>query len=64
GSCNLLFSVWLRDLDGITALESLLDERFPRLTVQDRTVTLRTAKRMGRLLGEGGHAVGHVALGF
>lgn len=64
GSCNLLFSVWLRDLDGITALESLLDERFPHLTVQDRTVTLRTAKRMGRLLGEDGRAVGHVALGF
>ncbi|MEU9205432.1 Lrp/AsnC family transcriptional regulator [Streptomyces sp. NPDC048332] len=64
GSCNLLFSIWLRDLDGITALEALLDARFPRLTVQDRTVTLHTAKRMGRLLGEDGRAVGHVALGF
>ncbi|MYW68317.1 AsnC family transcriptional regulator [Streptomyces sp. SID8379] len=62
GSCNLLFSVWLRDLDGITALESLLDERFPHLTVQDRTVTLRTAKRMGRVLDDEGRAVGHVPM--
>ncbi|MEU2248362.1 Lrp/AsnC family transcriptional regulator [Streptomyces sp. NPDC019224] len=64
GSCNLLLSVWLRDLDGITALESLLDERYPRLTVQERTVTLHTAKRMGRVLGEDGRAVRHVAIGF
>ncbi|WP_328907907.1 Lrp/AsnC family transcriptional regulator [Streptomyces sp. NBC_00234] len=64
GSCNLLFSVWLRGLDGITALESLLDERFPRLAVQDRTVTLRTAKRMGRVLDDSGRAIGHVPVGL
>lgn len=60
----MLFSVWLRGLDGTTALESLLDERFPRLTVQDRTSTLRTAKRMGRVLGPDGRAVAHLTLGF
>ncbi|MGW4374787.1 Lrp/AsnC family transcriptional regulator [Streptomyces albidoflavus] len=64
GSCNVLFSVWLRDLHEITGLEALLDERFPRLAVQDRTVTLHTAKRMGRVLGEDSRAVAHVPIGF
>ncbi|QNS04373.1 Lrp/AsnC family transcriptional regulator [Streptomyces xanthii] len=64
GSCNLLFSVWLRDLDGMAGLESLLDDRFPRLRIEDRTVTLRTAKRMGRLLDDHGRARGYVPVGL
>ncbi|WP_338700059.1 Lrp/AsnC ligand binding domain-containing protein [Streptomyces sp. Q6] len=64
GSCNLLFSVWLRDLDGMAALESHLDDRFPGLRVEDRTVTLRTVKRMGRLLDDTGRATGYVPVGL
>ncbi|MFI6880314.1 Lrp/AsnC family transcriptional regulator [Streptomyces sp. NPDC050400] len=63
GSCNLLFSVWLRELDGMSGLEAVLADRFPLLRVQDRTVTLRTAKRMGRLLDDAGRATGYVPVG-
>lgn len=62
GSSNLLFSVWLRDLAGMTDLESWLDSRHPHLRVEDRTVTLRTAKRMGRVLTPQGQATTHVPL--
>ncbi|MHB9759098.1 Lrp/AsnC family transcriptional regulator [Streptomyces sp. BYX5S] len=64
GSCNLLLSVWLRDLDGMATLEALLDERFPALRVEDRTVTLRTVKRMGRILDDQGRATGYVPVGL
>ncbi|MGD6754161.1 Lrp/AsnC family transcriptional regulator [Streptomyces sp. BH105] len=64
GSCNLLFQVWLRDLDGMATLEAHLDARFPALRVEDRTVTLRTAKRMGRVLDDRGRATGYVPVGF
>ncbi|MFJ9178045.1 Lrp/AsnC family transcriptional regulator [Streptomyces sp. NPDC102360] len=64
GSCNLLFQVWLRDLDGMATLEAALDERFPALRVEDRTVTLRTVKRMGRVLDDRGRATGYVPVGF
>lgn len=62
GASNLVFSVWLRGTADITAFESLLAERVPDLRVQERTVTLRTAKRMGRVLDRHGRAVGHVPL--
>ncbi|MFJ8952198.1 Lrp/AsnC family transcriptional regulator [Streptomyces sp. NPDC102340] len=64
GSCNLLFQVWLRDLDGMATLEAALDDRFPALRVEDRTVTLRTVKRMGRVLDDRGRATGYVPVGF
>ncbi|WP_308042437.1 Lrp/AsnC family transcriptional regulator, partial [Streptomyces sp. 8L] len=62
GAGNLLLSVWLRDLDGMAALEALFARRFPRLRVDARSVTVRTVKRMGRLLDERGRAVAHQPL--
>lgn len=62
GSSNLVFSVWLRGTADVTAFETLLTERAPELRVQERTVTLRTAKRMGRVLDRHGRAMSHVPL--
>jgi len=60
GSDNLLVLVWLRGLHAIDPFEALLAERFPNLSVSDRTVVLHSRKRMGRLLDAGGRATGHV----
>ncbi|WP_078868317.1 Lrp/AsnC family transcriptional regulator [Streptomyces sp. NRRL F-5727] len=60
GSDNLLVMVWLRGLHAVDPFEALLAERFPLLRVNDRTVVLRSRKRMGRLLDPAGRATGHV----
>ncbi|MFH8259256.1 Lrp/AsnC family transcriptional regulator [Streptomyces roseolus] len=60
GSDNLLVMVWLRGLHAVDPFETLLAERFPLLRVNDRTVVLRSRKRMGRLLDPAGRATGHV----
>lgn len=60
GAANLLLGVWLRSLADLQRLEAALAERVPELRVLDRSIALRTAKRMGRLLDPSGRAVGHV----
>lgn len=60
GSDNLLVMVRLRGLHAIDPFEAHLAERFPNLTVNDRTVFLHSRKRMGRLLDATGRAIGHV----
>ncbi|GHF76642.1 AsnC family transcriptional regulator [Kitasatospora xanthocidica] len=62
GSTNLLFSVWLRTTDDITAVEAVLADRAPELRLDGRTVTFRTHKRMGRLLDPQGRALRHIPL--
>ncbi|WP_219412476.1 hypothetical protein [Pseudonocardia nigra] len=62
GPANLLVSLWLRSLDDVQRLESVLAERLPRLRVVDRAIALRHIKRMGRLLDPAGHAIELVPL--
>ncbi|MER6954310.1 Lrp/AsnC family transcriptional regulator [Streptomyces sp. NPDC000618] len=62
GPHNLVVDVWLRDLHDVHAFEAHLSRRLPRLTVEDRSVVLRTVKHMGRLLDRDGHSVGVVPL--
>ncbi|MFW0795081.1 AsnC family transcriptional regulator [Gordonia sp. CPCC 205515] len=65
GRCNLLLSTWARSNDEGAHFESSLGQLIPGLQVLERTVTLRTVKRMGRqLLGPGGTATGHVPIGL
>lgn len=63
GPHNLLVHVLLHGLHGIDAFESRLAAEIPRLEVKDRTLTLRTVKRMGWLLDDAGRAVRRVPLG-
>lgn len=60
GAANLLLGVWLRTLADLQRLEAALAQRVPELRVLDRSIALRTAKRMGRLLDASGRAVGLV----
>lgn len=62
GPHNLLVMVWIHDLNGISAFETLLADRFPHLEVKDRTITLHCPKRMGWLLDPLGRATGHIPL--
>ncbi|MFE6914066.1 Lrp/AsnC family transcriptional regulator [Streptomyces rubiginosohelvolus] len=64
GPHNLLVMVWLHGLHAVDPFEALLAERFPHLTVGDRTVALRSPKRMGWLLDDVGRATGRVPLGL
>ncbi|MFJ9953412.1 Lrp/AsnC ligand binding domain-containing protein [Kitasatospora sp. NPDC091207] len=57
GAHNLLLSVWQRSLADVQHLETTLARRFPDLRVAERRVSLRTVKRMGRILGADGRAV-------
>ncbi|WP_424214744.1 Lrp/AsnC family transcriptional regulator [Streptomyces sp. BI20] len=62
GTSNLLISVWLRSVADVQRLETQLAERLPEVVLVDRAIAMRQIKRMGRLLGPGGRAVGAVPL--
>lgn len=55
GADNLVISLWLRSLADSQRFEEQLSTRFPTLTVTDRTIELRAAKRMGCLLTSSGN---------
>jgi len=57
GTHNLILSVWQRSLADVQRLETALARRFPDLRVAERRVSLRTVKRMGRILDADGRAV-------
>ncbi|MFJ8311069.1 MULTISPECIES: Lrp/AsnC family transcriptional regulator [unclassified Streptomyces] len=57
GAHNFVLSVWLRSLADSQRLEAALVHRFPDLQVAERHVSLRTVKRMGRILDADGRAV-------
>ncbi|MDH6109857.1 DNA-binding Lrp family transcriptional regulator [Kitasatospora sp. MAP12-15] len=57
GPHNLILSVWQRSLADVHRLETALARRFPDLRVAERRVSLRTVKRMGRILDADGRAV-------
>ncbi|WP_244321231.1 hypothetical protein [Streptomyces melanosporofaciens] len=59
---NLVIDVWLRGLSDVHAYEAHLSRRLPPLTIDDRSLVLRTVKHMGRLLDEDGRSVGIVPL--
>lgn len=60
GATNLYFSVWARSLPDLLRIERLLGERLPWLELAESTVTLRTLKRMGWMLGPDGRCTGDV----
>ncbi|WP_345743978.1 Lrp/AsnC family transcriptional regulator [Streptomyces sp. ODS28] len=64
GTHNLLLLVWLRSPGECAPFEEQLLRRCPRAEIGRRELTLRAAKRMGRLLGADGRANGHVPLGL
>lgn len=62
GTPAIIASVWLRNLAAIHDLETDLARAIPELRVTQRLLTLRTVKRMGRLLDEEGRCVGVVPM--
>ena len=62
GTPPIIVSAWLRNIEAIHDFETTLVEAVPSITVVDRLITLRTVKRMGRLLDEDGRAVAAVPM--
>ncbi|MFQ6395676.1 Lrp/AsnC family transcriptional regulator [Nocardia sp. KC 131] len=57
---NILLIEWLSALQDCVPAEARLTQNFPELRINERNVTLRPLKRMGRLLSRTGAAVGYV----
>jgi DNA-binding Lrp family transcriptional regulator len=57
GPHNLVLSVWQRSLADVQRLETTLTQSFPDLRIAERRVSLRTVKRMGRILDAHGRAI-------
>lgn len=61
---NLLLITWLRTPAESLHTETRLHQSFPHLRITERQLTLRTLKRMGRLLNPAGLATTHVPFGL
>ncbi|MGW7485056.1 Lrp/AsnC family transcriptional regulator [Nonomuraea muscovyensis] len=59
---NLFVSQWLRGMSDIQSAEARMTAAIPAMEVCDRMVTLRTVKRMGRILDTDGRSIGVVPL--
>lgn len=62
GETNLMLTAWTRSLTDLLALERLMAEKLPWLSIVDSSVTLRAAKRMGWLLDDEGRCTGDVVV--
>lgn len=62
GETNLMLTAWTRSLTDLLALERLMAEKLPWLSIVDSSVTLRAAKRMGWLLDDEGRSTGEVVV--
>lgn len=63
GRHNLMFTVWLRSLDDVPALETHLTTRIPDLVIADRAVTLWLLKLGGHVLDPRGRNIRLVPVG-
>jgi DNA-binding Lrp family transcriptional regulator len=57
GRHNLMFTVWLRSLDDLPALETRLTARIPDLTIAERAVTLWPLKIGGHIMDPQGRHI-------
>lgn len=57
---QLLQSSWLETVEEVHRLELSMAEQLPQLQIVERLLVLRVVKRMGRLIGPDGRAVGVV----
>lgn len=60
GKTNLLFTLCLRSSDDLLRIERVLSDNLPWLTLADAVLSLRSPKRMGRLLHPDGRSTGEV----
>ncbi|GAA2673575.1 Lrp/AsnC family transcriptional regulator [Streptomyces lunalinharesii] len=58
GPANVFATLWMHDIGDIQRHETALCARLPSLTITDRIIGLRTAKRMGHLLDDEGRRIG------
>jgi hypothetical protein len=63
GRHNLLFIVWLRSFDEVSAFEARLAARVPEVVVAERAVTLWAVKLGGHILDARGRHLRHVPIG-
>lgn len=57
---NLILAVWVRDLAAIHAFEVAFERAAPGARIQDRSLVLKIAKHMGRVLDDRGQATGSI----
>ncbi|MCI0157798.1 AsnC family transcriptional regulator [Leifsonia shinshuensis] len=60
GPYNLVLSVWMRTLGDVQRLEAAIEESVPGVSIADRSVVLRSLKKEGRYLQDGGAATDEV----
>ncbi|MFT4081729.1 MAG: Lrp/AsnC family transcriptional regulator [Nocardioides sp.] len=56
GPSNVIMAVWLRELTDVSRLEAAIESKLRDVAIVDRSVVLRTTKRVGVLLGDDGRA--------
>jgi DNA-binding Lrp family transcriptional regulator len=64
GSVNLVATLWVRDLAELQRIEADLVDRVPEAIVRERTLSMRTDKRLGHVLDASGRSTGVVPIVF
>ncbi|GAA4546661.1 Lrp/AsnC family transcriptional regulator [Pseudonocardia xishanensis] len=54
GPSNVIMAVWLRELTDVGRLEAAIESQLPEVQIVDRSVVLRTTKRVGVVLDSAG----------
>ncbi|GLZ40780.1 AsnC family transcriptional regulator [Actinokineospora sp. NBRC 105648] len=62
GDHNLIISAWLPNPAGCADFEARMAACQPLLEITNRSISTRTRKRMGRLLGPQGVSIGHIPI--
>ena len=64
GTANLVANAWVTSLEAVTNMETSIARAAKGIEVSDRCIVLRTTKRVGRVIGPDGRAVGIAVTDF
>lgn len=64
GPYKIIMAVWLKTFDDVHRLETYIEQKIPDISIEDRSIVLRTPKHLGRTLTQDGRSTREVPSGL